>query len=206
MALTVNPSNAQQMANPLSPYQGGWAASLNNLVSNPGSVTSTPGYQFGMDQGAQALQRSMAGTGQIQSGQEQIAMSQYGQQYAGQQYQQQLSNLGNLATGNAPAGANAFQNASTQTLQTLMNALGLGTNLAKGVGNLSNLFSGTTAADTSSGVGAITGTGLDSIGTAGAAADLGGMYAAGATGTEIVAAGSAAGFGLADVLPFLALI
>lgn len=67
-------------------------------------IKSTPGYQFGMDQGRQALERSFSSRGFGQTGNESIALSGYGQQYAGQQYQQLISNL------MAPSGANLIGN------------------------------------------------------------------------------------------------
>ena len=74
-----------------------YSQQLSALMANPSSVTQLPGYQFGMQQGEQALNRSMAATGQQQSGQQQIGLSQYGQQYAGQFYQQSLENLKGLS-------------------------------------------------------------------------------------------------------------
>jgi hypothetical protein len=67
-------------------------------------IKSTPGYQFGIDQGRQALERSFSSRGFGQTGNESIALSGYGQQYAGQQYQQLISNL------MAPSGANLIGN------------------------------------------------------------------------------------------------
>lgn len=121
---------AQQQANPLAPYQQGWAQQLNQLMQDPSQVTKTPGYQFGLQSGQQQLQQGMAQTGQTQSGAEQIGMQNFGQQYAGQQYQQQISNLGNMATGNAIQGQQAGQQAGQQ---------GWG-NIMQGAGALSNLY------------------------------------------------------------------
>lgn len=134
------PGSAAAVANPLAPYQQQWAMQLNNLMASPSAITTDPGYQFGMDQGAQALQRSLAGTGQTQSGQEQIALSQFGQQYAGQAYQQRLATLGNLATGNAVQGA---QFGGQQQQQGYSNLMG-------GLGALSNIYSTPGAGQTAS--------------------------------------------------------
>ena len=105
-------SQAQSSANPLAPYQQGWAQQLNSLMQNPWGVTQSPGYQFGMQQGTQQLQRTMQATGQHQSGAEQMAMQKFGEGYAGQQFQQQYSNLANAATGNAVAGQTAYSGAA----------------------------------------------------------------------------------------------
>ena len=123
---------ATNQANPLAPYQQGWAQQLNQLMANPSGVTNTPGYQFGMQQGQQQLQRGMAKTGQTQSGAEQIALQQYGQEYAGQQYQQQISNLANVATGNSVAG----QIAGSKATQGGWDALN------QGMGGLKNIYGG----------------------------------------------------------------
>ena len=70
-------------------------------------IKSTPGYQFGMDQGLQALERSFSSRGFGQSGGESIALSGYGQQYAGQQYQQLINNL------MAPSGSGMIGSSTT---------------------------------------------------------------------------------------------
>ena len=80
-------------------------------------IKSTPGYQFGMDQGQQALERSYSSRGFGQSGNESIALSGYGQQYAGQQYQQLISNL------MAPSGTGLIGN---QTVSSSQGPSGLG--------------------------------------------------------------------------------
>lgn len=60
-------------------------------------ITAMPGYQFGMNQGAQTLNRNMAASGQSQSGAQQVALSQYGQQYAGSFYNNMVSQLSAMA-------------------------------------------------------------------------------------------------------------
>jgi hypothetical protein len=56
-------------------------------------IKSQPGYQFGMDQGQQRLDRQYAMTGVGPTGAENIALAGYGQQYAGDYYQKLVSNL-----------------------------------------------------------------------------------------------------------------
>lgn len=114
-----SPTAATNQANPNAPYQAGYAAKLNNLVSNPSMVNQTPGYQFGMQQGQEGLNRTMAATGQTQSGGQQVALSQFGQNYAGNQWHQQIADLQNLSTGGAVAGQQAGASAAnTQTTNT----------------------------------------------------------------------------------------
>lgn len=60
-------------------------AGYSGLLTNPSSVTSDPGYQFGLNQGVNALDRSAASKGLLLSGSQQKALDQYGQDY-GQTY------------------------------------------------------------------------------------------------------------------------
>lgn len=80
------------------------ATGYSNLLSNPSSITSDPGYQFGLSQGVNALDRSAASKGLALSGAQQKALDQYGQDYASTKYDEALSrnlsaaNLGQTAT------------------------------------------------------------------------------------------------------------
>jgi hypothetical protein len=56
-------------------------------------IQSMPGYQFGLDQGTEALQRKFKATGVGPSGYENLALQNYGQQYAGNYYNNLISNL-----------------------------------------------------------------------------------------------------------------
>ena len=123
---------ATNTANPLAPYQQGWAQQLNQLMSNPSSVTNTPGYASAEQAGQQSLQRGMAGAGQTQSGQEQIALKNYGSNFELNTYNQQVQQLGNLSTGNAVSGQQAGQQVQGQ---------GIG-NLASGLGGLASIYGG----------------------------------------------------------------
>lgn len=60
-------------------------------------IQSLPGYQFGMDQGNQAVQRDLAAKGLLGSGAAGKALTQYGQGYASQQTGQYLNGLQSLA-------------------------------------------------------------------------------------------------------------
>lgn len=107
-------------------YQKGFADMLTSLMKDPSSITKQPGYQFGMDQGIQALTRGMAATGYTGSGNEMIALQQYGQQYASQwllQQEQLLANISGIASYNPSGGnvnaANIAGAANTTTNNTL---------------------------------------------------------------------------------------
>jgi hypothetical protein len=108
----VNPDQPQ-FQNPEQPYLSGWASMLNNLVTNPSSVSSLPGYQFQMDQGTQAIQGSSAARGMLNSGNTLSALDKYGQGLASSFYQQQFNNLSGIASGN-PQWGQLQLNASEQ--------------------------------------------------------------------------------------------
>jgi hypothetical protein len=100
-----------QQADPFSQYRSGLAAQLNNLLINPSTVTSTPGYQFNLSQGLQGLQAQQAAQGRLVSGGALLQGQQYGQNLAQQTYQQQLQNLASLsgATQSPATGATTQQ-------------------------------------------------------------------------------------------------
>ena len=56
-------------------------------------IKQTPGYQFGMTQGQEAVERSFQSQGFGNSGNQSIALQNYGNQYAGQALQQLIGNL-----------------------------------------------------------------------------------------------------------------
>ena len=116
-----------QRLDAMAPYRAGYAAQLAQLNANPGSVTSLPGYQFGMDQGSQALQRAAAAQGYTGSGNAQIALQQYGQNYANQYLQQQQQYLAALAGGSNPAAVQGTALAAQLAGQSL-GSLGYGLN------------------------------------------------------------------------------
>jgi hypothetical protein len=74
----------------------GYQNQLNNLLANPSSVAQTPGYQFAMDQGNQAINRSAAAGGALNSGNVLAELSKYGQGMASQGYNQQVNTLSGL--------------------------------------------------------------------------------------------------------------
>jgi hypothetical protein len=156
-------SQLEAQANSIQPYHGeGWprfAARKNGLLQqaadlrtqgakmaqqNPTDIIKQmPGYQFGMDQGRDQLNRTMAQTGQSQSGAQQVALSQYGEQYAGSYYDKMIAQLNGMAGVNQSmtdmTGANnAAQNQSNLRNSTLnQNAQGL---IGAGVSGLQSIF------------------------------------------------------------------
>ena len=94
------------VADPYAQYRSQNAAQLQNLLSNPSTITSTPGYQFNLQQGLQAQQAQQAAQGRLVSGGGLLQAQQFGQQYATSSLQQQQALLAQLSGATqSPAGA-----------------------------------------------------------------------------------------------------
>lgn len=87
--------NAQQLmsliqqGNAFGPYRAQYAKQLQQLMQNPGSISSLPGFQAGQE----AINRDAAAKGYFGSGNMAASLGMYGNQL----YQQQVQNLSNLA-------------------------------------------------------------------------------------------------------------
>jgi hypothetical protein len=92
-------------------------AQLTNLLQDPSSITSTPGYQAGLD----AVERKAASQGYLGSGNMMIGLA----KYAGDFYSQQLSQLGQLANGGRGVDQ-AYQIAGTQLFGQSVNSMSYG--------------------------------------------------------------------------------
>jgi cytochrome c556 len=73
-------------------------------LQDPSQVQNTAGYKFAVDQGNQAINRSAAAKGMLNSGGVLAELAKYGQGMGAQQYQTQLGNL-----------QQNYQNQNTQT-------------------------------------------------------------------------------------------
>jgi hypothetical protein len=109
--------------------QQGFEQQLYNLIKNPSSVTSLPGYSFFKQQGQDSLVRSGAAGGYLGSGNLGAGLVKYGQDYASNFYNQQvgvLAQLAGLAVNPASYGSAATTGAANQTQQfnNLMYQLG----------------------------------------------------------------------------------
>jgi len=102
----------QLQADPYAAYRSQAASQLQNLLMNPSTITTTPGYQFNLQQGLQAQQAQQAAQGRLVSGGGLLQAQQFGQQYATSNLQQQQNLLATLSGANqAPAtGATAQGN------------------------------------------------------------------------------------------------
>lgn len=125
--LRKNSQRWASQADPFGPYRAGFGAQLQSLVQNPSSLTSTPGYQAGLD----AVTRNMAAQGYLGSGNMMAALAKYGENAYNQQAQLLASlaganfnpaNAGQLAQGGDIAGAQLTGNA--------LNRLGMAAYLA----------------------------------------------------------------------------
>jgi hypothetical protein len=97
-------------AAPFQPYQSQLASQLFNLLQNPSTITSTPGYQFNLQQGLQAQQAQQAAQGRLVSGGALLEANKFGQQYATSQLAQQEDLLAKLTGAyQSPAAAAGVQ-------------------------------------------------------------------------------------------------
>lgn len=100
-------AKAAAQQDPFAKQRAGYATQLAALDANPSSVTSLPGYKFGLEQGEQAISRRAAASGFSGSGNEAIALKQYDQMYAGQYLSSEQQRLAQLAGAQfAPTGGN----------------------------------------------------------------------------------------------------
>jgi hypothetical protein len=132
------------------PWQlaGGWSVNelRNKLAEGPGEYTKSPGYDFRLQEGVNALERGAAARGKQLSGAQEKALTRYGQDYATNDYQnwlnrwydslkpyQSLAGLGQTsatAAGQFGVGAGQSQAAGylgqANTINSLMNTYGEG--------------------------------------------------------------------------------
>lgn len=120
---------------PYGPYRGQAASQLNQLMNNPATAMSQPGYQQTLQQGTRAAQRGAAATGQLQSGAEQMALQDVGQQTFGAYYNQQLANLMQLSgASQSPASAGFAQQQAANAAQ--QRQFGAANQFASGLGGI----------------------------------------------------------------------
>ena len=104
-AIGAQTGATQQQATNQAPYTAAGASSVNQLAQmaqagygqtfqapTAAQAEATPGYQFTLQQGENALQNSAAASGGLLSGNEAAAQQQYGQGLASTTYQQSYNN------------------------------------------------------------------------------------------------------------------
>lgn len=90
---------ASSMENPFGPERAKYAGMLSNLMSNPDSITSMPGYKAGLT----AVERKMASQGYVGSGNMGAALQEYG----GKFFNDEAARLSRLAGADfGPGGGN----------------------------------------------------------------------------------------------------
>jgi hypothetical protein len=90
-----------------------YANMLGQLIQNPGSVATLPGYQFQLSQGSDAVARQMAASGYLGSGTEAEALTQFGQGLASNFYTTQAQLLASLAGITSPSSPSQLGTAAT---------------------------------------------------------------------------------------------
>ncbi len=90
---------------------------LQKLMDNPDSIQNSGAYRFAFDQGQQAIERSAAAKGMLNSGNILAELAKYGQGMASQQYDKEADRLGNLAMQRE---ANDINRSSAQSKNALM--------------------------------------------------------------------------------------
>jgi hypothetical protein len=120
---------------PYGPYRAGAADQLNQLLTNPALAMSAPGYQQQLTQGTQSLNRGMAASGQLASGQEQASLQSLGQNTFGSYYNSMLANLMQLSgASQSPAAAGQAQTQANLANQSIRSAQTAG--ITSGLGQL----------------------------------------------------------------------
>lgn len=107
-------NNFAGLAANYAPYQQTGAAgnaALQRLVADPSSVRDLPGYQFAFSEGTNALDRSAAARGMLNSGRQMKDLTRFGTGLADQTYGNEFNRLLGLTQQgqNATTAANTFQ-------------------------------------------------------------------------------------------------
>lgn len=141
----------QQRADKMPYMQAGYSAlgQIQNLLKSPDAITADPSYQFGLNQGTNALNRNAAATGTMYSGQQGKALQRYGQDYAGTKLNEAYNRLASIAGIGQQSTNQAGQDAGNyganvgNTLQNMGNAgaagaIGQSNAWGKAFGNIIN--------------------------------------------------------------------
>ena len=106
---------------------------INDLVANPSSIQSSPGYQAALQQGLSSVGTTAAAQGLNGSGNQLVALQNYGQSFEQNAYNTQLSQLSGLygqALGANQQGYNQTTGLNTQSYNQLAQLAGLQGNQA----------------------------------------------------------------------------
>jgi len=125
---------------------------LQALMQNPGSMQNDPAGQWAMQQGGQAVDRSLASKHQTASGNALTELTQWGQGLANQQYNSRLGQLSSMASqGASPAAAAQARLQGTGQAtglqgqasgQAINSAQNLGNSIGGALGGIGNAIGG----------------------------------------------------------------
>ena len=125
---------------PYRPYRKESALQLRELMRNPATAMSQPGYQQQLQEGEKALMAGQAATGQLDSGREKEALVTFGQQSFSSYYNQMLANLMQLSGASQnPSAANLASQQASAIQQSQM--MGGAQTLAGGLAGLGKIYS-----------------------------------------------------------------
>ena len=96
---TSNPYGAAPTLNTSNRFESGLGDAegrLRGLLDNPDSVQQSAAYKFRVNQGQEALQRSLGAKGMLNSGNRLMELTKYGQDMGSQEYDNQYGRLSNL--------------------------------------------------------------------------------------------------------------
>ena len=130
---------------PYSPYRAGAASDLQNLMKNPATAMSSPGYQQQLQQGTKAQEAAAASSGKLQSGAESAALTGLGQTTFSSYYNTMLGQLAGLS-GASQAPAQAAQASQAGAVSGANQQAGNINSLLQGVSGLqtaTNFLGGT---------------------------------------------------------------
>lgn len=144
---------AANLADPFAGQRSQYQTQLQQLMSDPSSIQTTPGYQFRLGQGVNAIDRSAAARGMLNSGNRLYDLENYSQGLASTEYDNQINRLALLSgaqTGSPAAAAQALMQGVTSGYQMqddrygdMMEALAhLQGGRNGGLGNLGNVLGG----------------------------------------------------------------
>jgi hypothetical protein len=152
-AMDLEQANLTQTTQNLQPYMTAGTNALTGIqqmlgIGGPGLgtpnynlFTSSPGYQFALNQGNQNIQNSAVAGGGM-TGNTLKALQQFGQQQAGTGFQQFLGNLGSLSQSGQTAATNLGNIGANVTANIGSQAVGAGQAQAAGILGQNNALTG----------------------------------------------------------------
>jgi hypothetical protein len=113
---------------------------LNGLMKDPSGITSQPGYQFGLNQGQTAIDRSAASRGSLYSGATLKALQRYGQDYGSTKLNESYNRLSNIAGLGQVANGQSMQAGMNYGNNVSANQIGMGNAQAANALNQGNTW------------------------------------------------------------------